>query len=95
MASQTIRVRVRALEASFSEKERQLAEFLLANPHTTSKMTISQIAQTLGMADSTVFKFTRKLGFEGFRDFRGALAAEGFDPEISIHEHITLSLIHI
>lgn len=89
MASQTIRVRVRALEASFSEKERQLAEFLLANPHTTSKMTISQIAQTLGMADSTVFKFTRKLGFEGFRDFRGALAAEGFDPEISIHEHIT------
>lgn len=41
------------------------------------------------MADSTVFKFTRKLGFEGFRGFRGKLAAEGFDPKISIHEHIT------
>lgn len=41
------------------------------------------------MTDSTVFKFTRKLDFEGFRDFRGELAAEGFDPEISIHEHIT------
>ena len=89
MASQTIRVRVRALESSLSEKERQLAEFLLADPHKASKMTISQIAQTLGMADSTVFKFTQKLGFEGFRDFRGELAAEGFDPEVSIHEHIT------
>lgn len=89
MASKTIRVRVRALESSLSEKERQLAEFLLADPHTASKMTISQIAQALNMADSTVFKFTRKLGFEGFRDFRGELAAEGFDPEISIHEHIT------
>lgn len=40
MACQTIRVRVRALESSLSGKERQLAKFLLANPHKASKMTI-------------------------------------------------------
>lgn len=51
MACQTIRVRVRALESSLSGKERQLAKFLLANPHKASKMTIGQIAQALSMAD--------------------------------------------
>ena len=51
-------------------------------------MTISEIASALGFADSTVFQFTRKLGYKGFRDFRNDLLTEEFDPEISIHENI-------
>ena len=51
-------------------------------------MTISEIASESGFADSTIFQFTRKLGYKGFRDFRNDLLTEEFDPEISIHENI-------
>lgn len=51
-------------------------------------MTISEMSSTLDIADSTVFKFTRSLGYNGFRDFRNNLLSEEFDPEISIHENV-------
>lgn len=91
VAGKTLRLRIKTAEPSLSAKESSIASFILDNPRQASRMTISEMAETLGMADSTIFKFTRKLGYKGFRDFRNALLSEGFDPEVSIHENISES----
>ena len=81
MAQQSIQFAIRSLYRSLSTKEASIADFILSDPKKVSRMTINEIADSLGIAPSTVFQFTRKLGFKGFRDFRNELLSEEFDPE--------------
>lgn len=89
MARNTVLLKIKALSPSLSTKEQRIADFILDDPRFASRMTINEMAAQLGVADSTVFKFTKKLGYRGFRDFRTDLLAEEFDPQISIHENVT------
>lgn len=89
MVKQSLILRIKTLEPSFSAKEKQVADFICSDPKRASRMTISDISVELGMAESTIFKFTRKLGYSGFRDFRSDLLSEDFDPQVSINENIT------
>lgn len=88
MARNTVLLKIKSLMPQLSAKEQKIADFILADPRNASRMTINEMSDALGMADSTVFKFTKKLGYRGFRDFRTDLLAEEFDPQISIHENV-------
>lgn len=89
MARNAVLLKIKSLMPSLSAKEKRIADFILNDPKTVSRMTIVEISSNLGIADSTVFKFTKKLGYRGYRDFRNNLLAEEFDPQISIHEDVT------
>ncbi len=89
MARNTVLLKIKSLMPSLSAKEQKIAYFILRDPRFASRMTINEMADVLDVADSTVFKFTKKLGYRGFRDFRTDLLAEEFDPQISIHENVT------
>ncbi len=89
MARNAVLLKIKSLMPSLSAKEKRVADFILNDPKTVSRMTIVEISSSLGIADSTVFKFTKKLGYRGYRDFRNNLLAEEFDPQISIHENVT------
>ena len=81
-------LKIKSLMPNLSTKEQKIGRFILDDPRAASRMTISEMSSTLDIADSTVFKFTRSLGYNGFRDFRNNLLSEEFDPEISIHENV-------
>lgn len=87
----SITLKIRTLYRDLSKKEREIADYILSDPKKVSRMTINEIAGSIGIATSTVFQFARKLGYSGFRDFRTDLLAEEFDPEVSIHENISPS----
>ncbi|AEB07613.1 transcriptional regulator, RpiR family [Coriobacterium glomerans PW2] len=89
MTGQTLKLKIKTMEKAFSAKEIQIASFILSDPKRASRMTINEMSEQLSMADSTIFKFTRKLGYQGFRSFRNDLLLEDFDREVSIHEHIS------
>lgn len=89
MARSTVLLKIKSLMPGFSAKEQKIAAFILEDPKLASRMTINEMAARLGVADSTVFKFARKLGYRGFRDFRTDLLADEFDPQISIHENVS------
>lgn len=88
MEKDTIKGKISKIHNELSPKEIILANYILKNPKSASKMTINEIASELMMANSTVFQFTRKLGYKGFRDFRNDLLTEEFDPSISIQEEL-------
>lgn len=55
---------------------RRVAKAVLADPHRAAGMTIVELAAESGVSQSTVVRLCHKLGLEGYRQFRLALATE-------------------
>ncbi|SDG45341.1 DNA-binding transcriptional regulator, MurR/RpiR family, contains HTH and SIS domains [Facklamia miroungae] len=73
-----------------SSTEQTIADYIIKNKTKIGHQTISEIANNLGVADSTIFQFTKKLGFSGFKEFKIALLIHSneFSSE-DIHENIS------
>ncbi|GER67467.1 transcriptional regulator [Weizmannia acidilactici] len=80
--------RIQTMYAEFSEKERKIADYILSNPQHLVHSTINQVADDLLVADATVFRFCKRIGFSGFQAMKIALAAEAARPEIEVNEAI-------
>lgn len=85
----SIRLKIKTLYNDLSPKEQAIADYILENPSKVSHGSISNLANELGIADSTFFQFTKKLGYNGFKDFKMAMLIQENDfSAISIHENI-------
>lgn len=88
----SIRLQIKTLYKDFSLKEQAIADYILENPSKVSHSSISDLSNELGIADSTFFQFTKKLGYNGFKDFKMAMLMQENDfSAISIHENIQKS----
>lgn len=83
--------RIKTSYSGFSEKERQIADYILTAPENIVHSTINQVAEDLGVADATVFRFCKRIGFKGYQAMKIALATEVVSPIEDIHETITES----
>ena len=54
-------------------------------------MTSTEIALKLGVSESSIIRFSRSLGFEGFMDFQKNLRKDYQDKVLSISSSITIS----
>ncbi|MCM3399940.1 MurR/RpiR family transcriptional regulator [Oceanobacillus profundus] len=81
-------VSIRNNYGHFSDKERLIADFILKYPDKVIHYTINQISEKLSIADSTVFRFCKRIGFKGFQSMKIALAAEVVAPIDNINEKI-------
>lgn len=88
LKNKSIRTRIKSLASNFSEKEQRIADFILDNPEKIIRGTINQIASEIDLADSTVFRFCKRLGYDGFQDLKIALASELSETLKDIHERI-------
>lgn len=59
---------------SFTKKEKLIADYLLDNPSKAKNMTISELANACGVAESTIFLFSKKLNLSGFKELTVLLA---------------------
>ncbi|WP_028784059.1 MurR/RpiR family transcriptional regulator [Thalassobacillus devorans] len=80
--------RVRSTYQQFSEKEKQIADYIISNPEKIVHSSINQVADDLKVADATVFRFCKRLGFKGYQALKIALASELVSPIKDIHEEI-------
>ncbi len=80
--------RIRSFYNRFSEKEKMIADHILNNPEHIIHSTISQVADDLQVAEATVFRFCKRLGFKGYQAMKIALASEIVNPVKDIHETI-------
>ncbi|HCT96843.1 MurR/RpiR family transcriptional regulator [Vagococcus lutrae] len=85
----SIRLKIKTMYKDFSAKEQTIADYIIENPTIVSHSSISDLSAQLGIADSTFFQFTKKLGFNGFKEFKMELLKQENDfVSISIHENI-------
>ncbi len=80
--------RVNAIYPSLKETDKKIADYISDNIKVVSHSTISKVADMIGVADSTIFKFAKLLDYDGFTDFKIALLTEDFDPTITINNEI-------
>ncbi|MBN1243698.1 MAG: MurR/RpiR family transcriptional regulator [Spirochaetales bacterium] len=71
---------------SLTGKERQVADHVLANPSAAVEPSIEELAERIGVSESTLFRFVRKLGYDGYQQFRIALATETVEPRRMVYE---------
>lgn len=71
---------------SLSEKEKIVAEYILANPASAVHPSIEELASRIGVSVSTLMRFVMKLGFDGYQRFRIALATETVAPESRFYD---------
>lgn len=80
--------RIKSSYADFSAKEKKIADFILKDPKNIIHSTINQVAEDLGVADATVFRFCKRIGFKGYQAMKIALASEIVSTINDIHEKI-------
>jgi len=80
--------RIKTHYAKFSDKEKMIADYILEHPEKIIHTSINQFAEDLGIADSTVFRFCKRIGFKGYQAMKIALASEIVTPIKDIHETI-------
>jgi DNA-binding MurR/RpiR family transcriptional regulator len=61
---------------SLSNKEHVLAKYILHNVQAVSKMTITELSKASHSSPATIVRYTKFLGFTGYRDFTKALYSE-------------------
>jgi DNA-binding MurR/RpiR family transcriptional regulator len=63
-------VKIRAERGHMSAIERRIADFILENAHLLRDYSSQQLANSLGISQSSVVKFSQKLGFKGYPDLK-------------------------
>lgn len=75
-----------SLEAD--DKQGKVIAHVLAHPFQVARSTISELAETLGVSESTIVKVCKKVGLAGFKDLKRALRAAAEDRAGAIAEEI-------
>ncbi|WP_453992692.1 MurR/RpiR family transcriptional regulator [Bacillus nitroreducens] len=81
-------VTIRTQYPRFSVTERKIADYILQYPNRIIHSSINQIAEDLNVADSTVFRFCKRLGYKGYQAMKIALASEVVSQTENIHENV-------
>ncbi|HEL3750885.1 TPA: MurR/RpiR family transcriptional regulator [Stenotrophomonas maltophilia] len=78
-------VKIRSERGQMSAIERRIADFILDNAHLLRDYSSQQLASALGISQSSVVKFSQKLGFKGYPDLKYSIgqdvARAGHDPQ--------------
>lgn len=61
---------IRSERGQMSAIERRIADFILENTHLLRDYSSQQLANALGISQSSVVKFSQKLGFKGYPDLK-------------------------
>lgn len=61
---------------TYSRSTRAVAQVILDQPTRVISMSIVELAELAGVSDPTVLRFARKLGFNGYKDFKRSLASD-------------------
>jgi len=72
--SDNVLLQIRGLLPALSEQEQRVGIYVLAHPEQVVSFSITQLAEASGASDTTIFRFCRRVGTEGYQDFKIALA---------------------
>ena len=71
---QSVFVHIGSEYYTFTAAEKKLADYILSAQDCISRMSISKLASACSVADATVSRFCRRLGYKGYPDFKLAIA---------------------
>lgn len=84
----TVRMRIKTKYRDMTIGDKAIADYILNNLQKVSTASINDLAKELNISTSTFFQFTKRLGYDGFKDFKISLLTERPTPiaEITSNE---------
>lgn len=80
---------IRSLMSSFTKMELKVAEYVLENTDEIVYLSVTDLAEKVGVGETTVLRFCRKLGKKGFLDFKISLAKTSFQSYTNTYGRIS------
>jgi DNA-binding MurR/RpiR family transcriptional regulator len=72
----SVLIRLREVVQQSRGNEREIIKFILANPQDVTRLTIHELASATYTSPSSVVRFCKKNGFQGYKDFSKSLLIE-------------------
>lgn len=82
---ENILLKIRGLLPSLTAGEKKIGDYVLRYPEEVVKLSITELAEACEVSDATIFRFCRKVGTEGYQDFKIALAQELVSPDSLVY----------
>lgn len=71
---QNIFVKIGSDYYNFTSSEKRVADFILSSRDQAAHLSISDLAEKCGVSDATISRFCRRLGYQGFAEFKLSLS---------------------
>lgn len=81
--------RIQQVRSRLNPSERAVAEYVLRHSESVVHLSITQLAEQVGVSEATVVRFARRLGLRGYHDLKIHLALEVVPRPQHLHEAIT------
>lgn len=81
--------RIRAKLPALAAAEARVANWVMQQPEKVMALSMAQVAQTCGVSDTTVLRFCRNTGFQGYIDLKLSIARDLTSPTQVILNDIT------
>jgi len=65
--------KIALIQGRLRSAEQAIADYVLANPQHIRQLSSQELAQVVGVSQATVVRFTQKLGYKGYPDFKFAV----------------------
>jgi DNA-binding MurR/RpiR family transcriptional regulator len=78
-------LQIKKMLPSLPDQERKVGEYLLQHPHDAVDLTIVSLAKLARVSTTTVSRFCRRMGFDGCRQLKIALAREWGTPSTLVY----------
>lgn len=65
--------KISLIQSRLRAAEQAIADYVLANPQQIRQLSSQELAQTVGVSQATVVRFTQKLGYKGYPAFKFAV----------------------
>ncbi len=80
--------RIRSSYPALAASEARVAAWILQQPEKIVHLSMAQVAQACGVSDTTVLRFCRDIGFQGYTDLKLSIARDVVSPMQIIHDDI-------
>lgn len=80
--------RIRSSYPALAASEARVADWVMQQPEKIMRLSMAQVAQACGVSDTTVLRFCRNAGFQGFTDLKLSIARDMVSPTQVIHDDI-------
>lgn len=62
--------RIRLKKANLSETEQKISDYFVYSDEVLSHKTLEELANEIGVSQSSIYQFVKKIGYSGFQDFK-------------------------
>jgi DNA-binding MurR/RpiR family transcriptional regulator len=80
--------RIRSSYPSLAVSEKRVADWVMEEPEKIIHLSMAQVARECGVSDTTVLRFCRNSGFQGYTDLKLSIARDVVSPTQVIHDDI-------